>query len=61
MHPEPGAAQALEQATTVDDWLRLTVALCNADVQRGVLPPRYGLSLTLAGTAGQWLPGYPVR
>jgi hypothetical protein len=55
------AARALELATTVDDWLRLTVALCSADVQGGVLPPTHGLSLTLAGTTGRQLPGRLVK
>jgi hypothetical protein len=55
------AARALEQATTMADWLRLTVALCDADVERGVLPERYRLELTVAGDGDRLLAGKPVK
>jgi hypothetical protein len=45
----------------VEDWLRLTVELCNADIQLGVFPRAWRLSLTLAGQGGRLLPGSPVR
>jgi hypothetical protein len=55
------AALALEQATTAEDWLRKTLALCHADIQRGELPAQLGLSLTLTGAASQPLAGSPVK
>jgi hypothetical protein len=55
------ASQALAKATTVDEWLKETIALSNADVQQKQLPEHLGLSLAIAGQADRRLAGKSRR
>lgn len=55
------ATLALEEADTVEDWVRRADRLCHADVERQKLSKMLRLSLRAAGEETQYLPGKPRR
>jgi hypothetical protein len=55
------ASLALAKATTAEEWLKETIALCEADVKQERLPEHLRLKLSIAGKPDQRLTGEPTR